>query len=56
LSVGYILKYAVNELNSKFVLNILDLLDPNVYQLMIDPLTYEYYMPARMFFEVNNTV
>jgi hypothetical protein len=35
---------------------VLKAFDGTKIQILIDPLTHTYYIPARTFFEVNNTV
>jgi len=42
--------------NKDYYNNLLNLFDPIIIQLMIDPLTYREFLAAKSFFEVNNQV
>ncbi len=53
--IGYILKYVILTQNKRFK-GVLKAFDGTKIQILIDPLTHTYYIPARTFFEVNNTV
>ncbi len=53
--MGYIMKYLISTKNKVFT-NVLNVGDGIKIQILIDPLTHEFYVPASSCFEVNNTV
>ena len=55
LFIEFVLIYMIQS-NKDYYNNLLNLFDPIIIQLMIDPLTYREFLAAKSFFEVNNQV